>query len=85
MSVKHYAAGIIARGRLTTKNRLTVPGEMRKTLNLKPGDVAIFEESAPGTIRIRKAEPLDPEVVSALEGTQSEWYADADDRAYQDL
>ena len=85
MSVKHYAAGIIARGRLTSRCQISIPVEVRKALNLKRGDTVIFEELAPGTVRVRKAEPLDLEFVSALEGTLSEWNTDADDRAYHDL
>jgi antitoxin PrlF len=76
---------IITRSRLTSKNRITIPVEVRKALKLKPGDTIIFEESVPGMIGIRKAEPLDLEFVSALENTLSEWDGDTDDRAYQDL
>jgi antitoxin PrlF len=85
MSAKHHAARILARSRLTNENRITIPVGVRRTLNLKPGDAVIFEESAPGTIRIRKAEPFDREFVSALADTLSEWNTDADDRAYRDL
>ncbi len=75
----------IASSRLTTKGQATVPLRIRRRLNLEPGDTVIFEESAAGTVRIRKAEPLDLEYLSALEKTLSEWNSDTDDRAYRDL
>ena len=75
----------IASSRLTTKGQATVPLRVRRRLNLAPGDTVIFEESAGGTVRIRKAEPLDLEFLSALEKTLSEWNSDNDDRAYRDL
>ena len=43
-----------------------------------------FEEPKK-TGRIRKAEPLDLEFLSALEKTLSEWKSDNDERAYRDL
>jgi antitoxin PrlF len=52
---------------------------------LKPGDSVVFEEFETGMIRIRKAEPLDMEFLSALESTLSEWNSENDDRAYRDL
>ncbi len=45
----------------------------------------IFEESQAGTVRIRKAEPLDLEFLAALEKTLSEWNSDHDEKAYGDL
>ncbi len=75
----------IASSRLTTKGQATVPLRVRRKLNLVPGDTVIFEESAAGTVRIRKAEPLDLEFLSALEKTLSEWNSENDDKAYRDL
>ncbi|MHB8383187.1 MAG: AbrB/MazE/SpoVT family DNA-binding domain-containing protein [Candidatus Binataceae bacterium] len=85
MSAKLHAARILGSSRLTSRNRATIPVVVRKALNLKPGDALIFEQSASGTVRIRKAEPLDLKFTSALEGTLSEWSSENDDRAYQDL
>ena len=56
-----------------------------KRLNLKPGDTVLFEESEAGTVCIRRAEPLEIEFLSALEGTLSEGNSDNDERAYRDL
>ncbi|MGC1676560.1 MAG: hypothetical protein WA740_03415 [Candidatus Binataceae bacterium] len=75
----------IASSRLTSKSQATFPAAVRRCLHLKPGDTVIFEEQEAGTVRIRKAEPLDLEFLEALEGTLSEWSSDNDERAYRDL
>jgi len=82
---RRNAVRAIASSKLTTKGQATVPLSVRKRLHLKPGDTVIFEESKAGTVRIRKAEPLDLEFLSALEKTLSEWNSDNDQRAYRDL
>lgn len=82
---RHTAVRAIASSRLTTKGQATVPLSVRKRLHLKPGDTVLFEESETGAIRIRKAEPLDLEFLSALEKTLSEWNSKNDERAYRDL
>jgi len=81
----HRAVRAIASSRLTTKGQATVPLPVRKRLHLEPGDTVIFEESEGGTIRIRKAEPLDLEFLSSLEKTLSEWNSENDEKAYRDL
>ncbi len=82
---KRRATRAIASSRLTSKSQATVPAPVRKKLNLRPGDTVIFEEWEGGAVRIRKAEPLDLEFLSALESTLSEWNSQSDDRAYRDL
>jgi antitoxin PrlF len=79
------AVRAIASSRLTTKGQATVPLSVRKKLHLEPGDTVIFEESEGGTVRIRKAEPLDIEFLSSLENTLSEWNSENDEKAYRDL
>ena len=75
----------LATSRLTNNGQVVVPAVIRKRLNLKPGDRVIFEEAEAGSIRLRKAKPLDVEFLSALEGTLSEWNSENDDRTYRDL
>jgi antitoxin PrlF len=82
---RRSAGRAIAISKLTTKGQATVPLAVRRKLNLDPGDTVIFEESEAGTVRIRKAEPLDLEFLSALEKTLSEWNSNNDDKAYRDL
>ena len=76
---------VIASSKLTTKGQATVPVSVRKRLQLEPGDTVIFEESEAGSVRLRKAEPLDLEFLAALENTLSEWNSDNDDKAFRDL
>jgi AbrB family looped-hinge helix DNA binding protein len=82
---KRRGVRAIASSRLTSKSQATVPASVRKKLNLKPGDTVVFDEAEHGTIRLRKAEPLDIEFLSALESTLSEWKSENDERAYRDL
>lgn len=76
---------VIASSKLTTKGQATVPVSVRKRLQLEPGDTVIFEESEAGSVRLRKAEPLDLKFLAALENTLSEWNSDNDDKAFRDL
>ena len=82
---KRSADRAIASSRLTTKGQATIPLPVRRRLHLEPGDIVIFEEAEAGTVRIRKAVPLDLEFLSALKKTLSEWNSENDDRAYRDL
>ncbi len=82
---KRHATKPLASSRLTRKGQATVPLMVRKTLNLKPGDTLIFEETKKGVVRIRRAEPLDLEFLSSLEKTLSEWSSENDEKAYRDL
>jgi antitoxin PrlF len=75
----------LATSQLTSKGQATIPASVRTKLDLKPGDAVIFEGSDSGTVYIRKAEPVDREFISALEGTLSEWNSENDDKAYGDL
>jgi antitoxin PrlF len=75
----------LAASQVTSKGQATIPVSVRTKLDLKPGDAVIFEESDTGTVYIHKAEPLDREFISALEGTLSEWNSENDDKAYGDL
>jgi len=85
VAVSRSSTAHLAISRLTSKGQATIPAPVRTKLNLKPGDSVIFEESKTGTVCVRKAEPLDIEFLSALEGTLSEWNSENDDKAYGDL
>jgi len=82
---RRSARRAIASSRLTSKGQATVPLRVRQKLRLEPGDTVIFEEAQAGTVRIRKAEPLDFEFLSALEKTLSEWSSENDEKAYGGL
>jgi antitoxin PrlF len=69
---------------LTSKGQATIPAEIRKALNLKPGDVIVFEiKNHKATLT--KAEPFDYRYHRTLSHTLSEWDSAADDEAYRDL
>ncbi|MGE0740994.1 MAG: AbrB/MazE/SpoVT family DNA-binding domain-containing protein [Hyphomonadaceae bacterium] len=68
-----------ATARLTSKNRLVLPQEVRKQLNVGPGDGVVFSYGVDG-VRIEKAPPQDdPCAIFA------EWASAADDDAFRDL
>ena len=70
---------------LTSKGQATIPIEVRNALNLKPGDVVVFEVKDKKTT-ISKSEPLDKQYYPTLSKTlASEWNSAADDEAYNDL
>jgi antitoxin PrlF len=70
---------------LTNKGQAAVPASVRRKLNLKLGDIVVFEEAELDMIRLRKAEPLDIEYFSALESTLSEWHSENDEWVYRGL
>ncbi len=71
--------------KISSKGRVTVPAEVRKTLQLKTGDTLAWEVQEDGKISVRRIEPIDVDYISALSGTLSEWSSAEDDEAYRDL
>ena len=71
--------------KISSKGQVTVPVEVRKTLQLKTGDTLAWEVQEDGKISVRRVEPIDIDYISALSGTLSEWNSAEDDEAYRDL
>ncbi len=71
--------------KISSKGQVTVPAEVRKTLQLKTGDTLAWEVQEDGKISVRRIEPIDVDYISALSGTLSEWSSAEDDKAYRDL
>ncbi len=71
--------------KISSKGQVTVPAEVRKTLQLKTGDTLAWEIQEDGKISVRRIEPIDVDYISALSGTLSEWSSAEDDKAYRDL
>jgi antitoxin PrlF len=71
--------------KLSSKGQVTVPAEVRKTLQLKTGDTLAWEIQQDGKIFVRRVEPVDVDYLRALSGTLSEWNSAEDDEAYRDL
>lgn len=70
---------------LTSKGQTTIPMEIRKALQLKPGDKVVFEIVDHKAI-ISKTEPFDLLYHQALSDTLAdEWNSANDDEAYRDL
>ena len=73
-----------ATSKLTKKYQATVPKSVRKKLELKAGDVIVFDIDN-DIIKLRKARPIDIEFSSALVPILSEWESQNDEEAYNDL
>ncbi|MBX9635927.1 AbrB/MazE/SpoVT family DNA-binding domain-containing protein [Nitrosomonas sp.] len=71
--------------KISSKGQVTVPAEVRKTLQLKTGDTLAWEVQEDGKISVRRIEPIDVDYISALSGTLSEWSSAEDAEAYRDL
>jgi AbrB family looped-hinge helix DNA binding protein len=63
------------RRRLSPKGQVSLPGEVRKALGLRPGDSVVFEISD-GSVIIRRAEPADPFFHLPLFQALEEWSQD---------
>jgi AbrB family looped-hinge helix DNA binding protein len=70
--------------KITAKSQTTVPREVRKALNVKPGDTLVYR-IAKGKVTVARAEPLDRAYLKSLESTLSEWSSEEDAKAYDDL
>lgn len=69
---------------LTSKGQATIPMDIRKLLDLHPGDKIAFEVSD-GVVFIKKIQAFDYEYHNTLSDTLSEWSSKEDDDAYGDL
>jgi len=67
---------------VTEKFQVRIPTEIRKVLDLHPGDSVVFEVKK-GQVTLRKALPIDLGYARALEQTLSEWNSDADEEVYR--
>ncbi len=63
------------RRRLSAKGQVSLPGEVRKALSLRPGDSVIFEITD-GAVSIRRADSLDPFFNLPLFQALEEWSQD---------
>jgi antitoxin PrlF len=70
--------------KLTAKGQTTIPCKVRQKLELKPGDLIVFEIHG-DVVQLRKVEPLDVGYLRAVQTTLSEWESPEDAEAYDDL
>jgi len=71
--------------KVTAKGQTTIPKEVRKALEIAPGDLLIWELAPEGRAIVRRAQPWDLEYLRAVERTLSEWASPADEEAYREL
>lgn len=69
---------------LTVKGQTTIPAEVRKALDLQPGDRVAFKVIDHKAV-ITKVDPFDYQYHIALSSALSEWASAEDDEAYRDL
>jgi len=63
---------------VTQKGQTTIPSQIRKLLNINPGDsIGYIVEGS--SVKIRKIEEIDMEWASAVQDTLSEWGGSEDD------
>ncbi len=70
--------------KLTAKYQATIPEPVRRLLGLTSGDVVAFDIED-GTVRLRKAQPLDLAFTEGVEESLGEWLSDADESTYGGL
>lgn len=75
----------LATAKLTSKAQASIPARIRKRLGLKPGDTVAYDLAEDGSIKLRKATPIDVAYASAVGDTLTEWASEADEQAYADL
>lgn len=71
--------------KVTVKGQTTIPQEVRAALNIKPGDLLLWEIGDEGVAKVRRVEPLDLAYLRSVEGTLGEWSSHEDEDAYGDL
>jgi antitoxin PrlF len=69
---------------ITQKGQTTIPAEIRKKLDLHPGDKISFEVTKDNIV-LRKISSFDYEYHRTLSNTLSEWSTKEDDDAYGNL
>lgn len=71
--------------KVTVKGQTTIPQEIRVALQIKPGDLLLWETGDDGVAKVRRVQPLDLAYLRAVEGTLGEWSSPADEEAYRGL
>jgi antitoxin PrlF len=71
--------------KVTVKGQTTIPREIRAALQIKPGDLLLWETGNEGVAQVRRVQPLDLAYLRAVEGTLGEWSSPADEEAYRGL
>ena len=70
--------------KISSKNQITVPKEVRERLGIRPGDLIAYDIEDERVI-LRRVEPFDREFHEALAKTLNEWSTSEDADAFRDL
>lgn len=68
--------------KVTVKGQTTIPQEVCQALDIKPGDLLLWETDE-GIAKVRRVQPLDLAYLRGIEGTLGEWSSDEDEEAYR--
>jgi AbrB family looped-hinge helix DNA binding protein len=71
--------------RLSSKNQITIPKEIREEAGLHSGDVVVYEMREHGVIAMKRLPAYDAAFHTALSSTLEEWATPADEEAFRDL
>ena len=70
--------------KLSAKGQVTIPLEIRKALNIEPGDLVAYEIQGQ-YIKLRRITLFDSAFHSAVSETLEEWNSPDDEEAFNDL
>ncbi len=75
---------MVKTSRLSSKGQVTIPAQVRKALQLSPGDLVVYEVRGEKAF-LKRAEPFDAAFHLAVSETLEEWGSADDDKAFRDL
>jgi len=75
---------MLATTKITSKGQISVPKAVRERLGVQAGDTLIYEVSD-DAVTLKKLEPFDAALHSALAATLDEWNSPEDDAAFSHL
>jgi AbrB family looped-hinge helix DNA binding protein len=70
--------------RISSKGQVTIPVEVREALDLKAGDLVVYEMDG-DVVKLKKLEPFDAAFHLAVSETLQEWSSKEDEEAFGDL
>ena len=70
--------------KVSSKNQVTLPKEVRERLGIGPGDILLYDIVDEKVI-LQKVAPFDRRFHESLAGTLQEWSSSEDEEAFRDL
>jgi AbrB family looped-hinge helix DNA binding protein len=78
------AMAVRVTAKITSKGQASIPAQVRRALNLRPGDSMLFLIDD-GEVRVSRAEPIDAAFLRLSSESFSDWDAPEADEAFRDL